>query len=196
MGGAGKAARRALESSDQAARDGLITLLRLNFRALHAECTGVDLAIERRELATERLLTIEITTTADRFDADVSAAFGHLGEALTEAGATIVDAGICGHPKKRTLPGKIRVMAGIPFEGEVDPEPGMKVVELAGGSALVGILHGSYDQLPEAWLEMRESLAEGERPREKAAPYDRFLRGMANVVSPDELITELVLPLA
>ncbi len=156
----------------------------------------MDLGIERRELPRERLLTIELTTSAERFDADVSAAFGRLGEALTEAGATVVDAGICGHPKRRTLPGKVRVMAGLPFEGEVEPEPEMKIVEMPAGSALVGTLHGPYDQLPEAWLEMRESLADGERPREKATPYDRFLRGMANVVSPDELITELVLPLA
>jgi hypothetical protein len=27
------------------------------------------------------------------------------------------------------------------------------------------------------------------------APYDRFLRSMVNVVNPDELITELVIPL-
>ena len=43
---------------------------------------------------------------------------------------------------------------------------------------------------------MNGSLAMSERPRPKTEPYDRFLRSMANVVTPDELITELVIPLA
>ena len=42
---------------------------------------------------------------------------------------------------------------------------------------------------------MRGSLAKGERPRPKTAPYDRFVRSMVNVVHPDELVTELVIPL-
>jgi hypothetical protein len=43
---------------------------------------------------------------------------------------------------------------------------------------------------------MKGSLANGERPRPRVAPYDRFLRSMVNVVNDDELITELVIPLA
>jgi hypothetical protein len=43
---------------------------------------------------------------------------------------------------------------------------------------------------------MNGSLAKSERPRPKTVPYDRFLRSMVNVVNSDELITELVIPLA
>jgi effector-binding domain-containing protein len=156
----------------------------------------MDLSIERRELESERMLTIALTTSAERFEADLSAAFGRVGEVLTEAGAVFAGPGICAHPKRRVPPGQIAVVVGIPFEGEVEPGSGMKVVELEGGSALVGILHGSYEQLPEAWVEMNESLAKDERPRLKTVPYDRFLRSMVNVVNSDELITELVIPLA
>lgn len=156
----------------------------------------MDLGIERRELEPERTLAIELTTSPDRFDADLSAAFGRIGEVLTEAGAVFAGPGICMHPKRRTLPGRIAAVAAIPFEGEVEPAEGMKVIELAGGAALVGLLHGPYEQLPEAWAEMTGSLAKGERPRPKTAPYDRFLRSMVNVVNPDELITELVIPLS
>lgn len=156
----------------------------------------MDLGIERRELEPERMLAIELTTSADRFEADLSAAFGRLGEALTKSGAVFSGPGICAHPRRRILPGRIAAVAAIPFEGHVEPDDDMKVMEFEGGSALVGVLRGPYDQLPEAWAEMNNSLAKGERPRAKTAPYDRFLRSMVNVVNPDELITELVIPLA
>jgi effector-binding domain-containing protein len=156
----------------------------------------MDLGIERRELEPERTLAIELTTSSDRFDADLSAAFGRIGEVLTDAGAVFAGAGICMHPKRRMLPGRIAAVAAIPFEGEIEPAEGMKVIDLAGGDALVGLLHGPYEQLPEAWAEMKKTLAKGERPRPKTVPYDRFLRSMVNVVNPDELITELVIPLS
>ena len=155
----------------------------------------MDLGIERRELEAERVLALELTTSAESFEADLSAAFGRLGEALTAAGAVFAGPGICAHPKRRTLPGRIAAVVAIPFEGEVEPAADMKVMEFGGGSALVGVLRGPYEQLPEAWAELNGSLAEGERPRAKMAPYDRFLRSMVNVVNPDELITELVIPL-
>ena len=47
----------------------------------------MDLGIERRELEPERVLAIELTTSSERFDADLSSAFGRIGEVLTEAGA-------------------------------------------------------------------------------------------------------------
>jgi effector-binding domain-containing protein len=156
----------------------------------------MDLSIERRELEPERMLTIELTTSPERYEADISAAFGRIGEVLTEASAVFAGPGICAHPKRRTLPGRIAAIVGIPFEGEIELDSGMKVLEAEGGSALVGTLHGPYEQLPEAWVEMNRSLAKSERPRSKTAPYDRFLRSMVNVVNPDELITELVIPLA
>jgi len=156
----------------------------------------MDLGIERRDLEPERLLTIELTTSIERFDADLSAAYGRLGEVLTEAGAVFAGPGICAHPKRVTGPGKIVAVAGIPFEGAVEPGEGMKIEEYSGGPALVGILRGPYEHLPEAWAEMNRSLANTERRRAKTAPYDRFLRSMVNVVNPDELITELVIPLA
>jgi effector-binding domain-containing protein len=156
----------------------------------------MDLGIERRELEFERVLAIELTTSTDSFEADLSAAFGRLNEALTEAGAVFTGPGICAHPTRRTPPGRIAVVVGIPFEGQVEPGADMKVMEFGGGSAIVGVLHGSYEQLTEAWAEMNRSLAEGERSRPKTVPYDRFLRSMVNVVNPDELITELVIPLA
>ena len=156
----------------------------------------MDLAIERRELEPERMLTTELTTTPERFDADLSAAYGRLSEVLSEAGAVYAGAGICAHPMGKANPGEIVAVAGIPFNGPVEPGADMKIEESPGGPALVGLLHGSYEQLPEAWVEMNESLGEDERPRPKTAPFDRFLRSMVNVVSPDELITELVLPLA
>ena len=156
----------------------------------------MDLSIERRELEPERVLAIELTTSAERFDADLSSAFGRIGDVLTAAGAVFAGPGVCMHPKRRALPGRIAAVVAIPFEGDVEPAADMKVIELDGGSALVGILRGPYDRLPEAWAEMNSSLAKGERPRPKTAPYDRFLRSMVNVVNPDELITELVIPLA
>ncbi|MHB8060663.1 MAG: GyrI-like domain-containing protein [Gaiellaceae bacterium] len=156
----------------------------------------MDLGIELRKLEPERMLAIELTTSSERFDADLSAAFGRIGEVLTGAGAVFSGAGICMHPKRRTLPGRIAAVAAIPFEGQIEPAEGMEVIELGGGDALVGILRGPYEQLAKAWVEMNNSLAKGERPRPKTAPYDRFLRSMVNVVTPDELITELVIPLA
>lgn len=156
----------------------------------------MDLGIERRELEPEKMLAIELTTTSERFDADLSAAFGRIGEVLTAAGAVFAGPGICAHPKRRTLPGKIAAIAAIPYEGQVEPEKDMKIMEFGGGSALVGVLHGPYKQLSEAWAEMNSSLAKGEKLRSKTVPYDRFMRGMVNVVNPDECITELVIPLA
>ena len=156
----------------------------------------MDLGIERRELDPERMLAIEFTTNAERFDADLSAAFGRIGEVLTEAGAVFSGPGICAHPRRMTLPGRIAAVAAIPFEGHIEPEAEMKIMEFEGGNALVGVLHGPYEQLQEAWAEMNNSLAKGERPRPKTEPYDRFLRSMVNVVNPDELITELVIPLS
>ena len=156
----------------------------------------MDLGIERHELEPERMLAIELTTTLEHFDADLSAAFGRIGEVLTEAEAVFAGPGICMHPKRRTLPGRIAAVAAIPFEGEIEPAEGMKVIDLAGGNALIGLLRGPYEQLPKAWAEMRSSLAKGERPRPKTVPYDRFMRSMVNVVNPDELITELVIPLS
>lgn len=156
----------------------------------------MDLRIERQELEPERLLTIELTTSLECFDADLSAAFGRIGEVLTNAGAVFAGPGICAHPKRTTRPGKIAAVVGIPFEGAVEPGDGMKIEKVAGGPALVGTLYGSYEKLPEAWVEMNGALAQGEQRRAKTAPYDRFLRSMVNVVNPDELITELVIPLA
>jgi effector-binding domain-containing protein len=156
----------------------------------------MDLGIERRELKPERMLAIELTTSSEHFDDDLSAAFGRIDQVLTEAGAVFSGAGICMHPRRRTLLGRIAAVVAVPYEGEVEPAEGMKVIELGGGNALVGLLHGSYEQLPEAWEETRSSLAKGERPRPKTAPYDRFVRSMVNVVYSDELITELVIPLS
>jgi effector-binding domain-containing protein len=156
----------------------------------------MDLGIERRELEPERLLAIEFTTSLDHFDADLSAAFGRIGDVLTDAGAVFAGSGICAHPKRKTLPGRVAAVAAIPFEGQIEPAADMKIIEFDGGSALVGVLHGPYEQLSAAWAEMNNSLAKGERPRAKTSPYDRFLRSMVNVVNPDELITELVIPLA
>ena len=121
----------------------------------------MDLGIERRELESERVLAIELTTSAEHFEADLSTAFGRLGEVLTEAGALFAGPGICAHPKRRTPPGRIAAIVAIPFEGEIEPAADMKVMEFSGGSALVGVLHGPYDQLPEAWAELNSSLAKG-----------------------------------
>ena len=156
----------------------------------------MDLGIERRELEPERLLTIELTTSSEHFDADLSAAYGRIGEVLTEAGAVFAGPGICAHPKRLALPGKVVAVVGIPFEGAIEPGEGMKIDEFPGGPALVGTLYGPYERLPEAWVEMKRSLAGSERQRHKAAPYNRYLRSMVNVVNPEELITELVIPLA
>jgi len=155
----------------------------------------MDLGIERRKLEPEQALAIELTTSAEDFESDLSAAFGRIGEVLTEAGAVFAGPGICAHPRRRILPGRIAAVAAIPFEGQIEPAAGMKVMKFEGGHALVGILHGPYEQLVDAWAEMNNSLAKGERPRPKTVPYDRFLRSMVNVVNPDELITELVIPL-
>jgi DNA gyrase inhibitor GyrI len=156
----------------------------------------MDLSIERRQLEPEQLLTIELTTTPESFDADLSAAYGMLGEVLTEAEAVFAGPGVCAHPQRRTRPGRIVAVAGIPFEGPIEPAEGMKIEESPGGPALVGVLRGPYEELPDAWVELTGSLSESERPRPRTAPYDRFLRSMVNVVNPIELITELVLPLA
>ncbi|MGD0166357.1 MAG: GyrI-like domain-containing protein [Gaiellaceae bacterium] len=157
----------------------------------------MDLGIERRELPAERLLAIELKTTPERFVADLSAAFGEIGEVLAQIGAAVTGPGICAQPLAEAEIGQRVVVAGIPFtyEGEIEPGDGMAIEEFSGGPALVGTLHGSYDQLPEAWTEMRAALAEHGKARPKAMSYEYFVRSMANVVNSDELITELVIPL-
>jgi effector-binding domain-containing protein len=156
----------------------------------------LDLIIERRELEGERLLAMELITSPESFEADLSAAFGQIGEELVMAGVAFAGPCVCAHSRRRGLHGQMRVVAGIPFLGEVEPGPETKIVELPRCHALVGTLHGSYERLPEAWVEMNAALVGGERPRPRSMPFDRFLLSMTNAVSPDELITELVIPLA
>jgi hypothetical protein len=168
---------------------------------MHAESTvqderRVDLIIERRELEPERFLALDLTTSVDSFAADLSAAFGRIDEELLEAGAAFSGPGICARPKRKAVSGRMKVVVGVPFTGEVEPWPDSRILELSGGPALVGTLHGSYNDLPAAWEEMNKALAKGERLRPKAMRFDRFLLSMSNAVNPDELITELVIPLA
>jgi len=92
---------------------------------------------------------------------------------LTEAGAVFTGPGICMHPKRKTLPGRIAAVAAIPFEGQLEPAEGMKVIELAAVVRSSAFCTGPMSNFP-SLARADDSLAKGERPRPKTVLTTAF----------------------
>jgi len=156
----------------------------------------LSFAVEILEFEPARLLTLEIATTVERFQADLSTAFGTLTGALIEAGVKLAGPAVCAFLESADDPDRLLIAAGVPFEEALEPSDGMTIEDFPGGRALVGVHYGSYDELPRASVEMLEWVTESGYERSQAPLYQRYVHSMSDAVSPDELVTELVVFLA
>ena len=92
-------------------------------------------------------------------------------------------------------PQEIRADACIRLRGDVEPGPGMKIVELGGGEYARLLHKGPYENLRESYdaLYGRWLPASGREPADKP-PFEKYLND-ATKTKPEKLKTEIYLPL-
>ena len=102
------------------------------------------------------------------------------------------------HDDPQAVPEKeLRSDAGIQVKGDVspDPEAGVDIVEVPGGEYAVATLKGSYEQLPQAygWL-VGQWLPSSGREADDRPCFEVYRNSPADT-APEELLTEIHLPL-
>lgn len=119
-------------------------------------------------------------------------AFGQLTQHAAATGAQIV-----GPPFSVYLemPGEdFAFLSGVPVAAGATAGDGVEVQQLPGGEAAVLTYRGSYDGLSEQWQRLMTWVASSGRT--PGAPPREVYLNEPGVVAPEELLTQLVMPLA
>lgn len=85
------------------------------------------------------------------------------------------------------------IEACFPVEAPLEVDGELRAIEVPGGTFCTAVLHGSYEQLPEAWAAMMAHAAE-EGLEAQDWVYEIYLNDPSTVAA-DEIQTQLVLPL-
>jgi DNA-binding transcriptional MerR regulator/predicted transcriptional regulator YdeE len=153
------------------------------------------LSTEVREVPVLHTACVEIHTGVDRIGNDVGPVCGRLFEALKAAGLSPAGPGLIGYPEEDFDPESFRALIAFPVDADVSGVAGVEAVEFAGGKAVVGVVRGPYDNLQQAWQQVVAWIAD-QGLQISAMPYEVYRIDHRAAPSPDELETDIVVPVA
>jgi AraC family transcriptional regulator len=92
---------------------------------------------------------------------------------------------------------QLRSDAAVPVPSDFDQTPdGLQLLDMPGGAYAVGLFRGPYDGLGEAWSQFEsQSVPETGRRARDGYCFERYLND-CDEVAPEELLTEIWVPVA
>jgi DNA-binding transcriptional MerR regulator len=162
---------------------------------LSEEEEKMDLAIEVREVPALRTACVEVNTSVDRVGADVGPAYQRLFEELGAAGIAPAGPGLIGYPEEDFDPEAFRALVAYPIEGDLPAGSVAKMVDFPGGRAAVATVVGPYERLQQAWQQVHAWIA-GQGLRVSAMPYEVYRIDHCAAPSPEEIETDIVVPVS
>ncbi len=119
-------------------------------------------------------------------------AFGELMQHVADTQAQVVGPAFAVYPE---MPGDdFAFLTGVPVAAGATGGPGVELQELPAGEAAILTHQGPYDMLEQQWQRLMAWVeTSGRTP--SAPPREVYLND-AQTVAPDDLLTELVMPLA
>ncbi|MGZ4399798.1 MAG: MerR family transcriptional regulator [Gaiellaceae bacterium] len=161
-------------------------------RFLREKEEGVTVSPEIREVPQRFAAVVEAQTALDRIGADLPRAYGELMEALGKAGMAPAGPALAGYPDADFDPEAFLVVAGFPIDRE-PPAGAVRTREFPGGRAVVATVHGPYDGISQGWQQVWAWLGE-QGLKVRAMPYEVYRVDHLAAASPQEMETDLVLP--
>jgi DNA-binding transcriptional MerR regulator len=162
-------------------------------RFLREREEGVTVSPEIREVPARLAAVVEAQTALDRIGADLPKAYGELMEELSRAGVVVAGPALAGYPDADFDPEAFNILAGFQVDREL-PRGAVATREFPGGRAVVATVHGSYDGITEGWQRVWAWLAE-QGLRVRGMPYEVYRIDHMQAASPQEIETDLVLPI-
>ena len=151
------------------------------------------LSIERRELQPQPALVMRCRTPRPELQAAIGNSLGGVFGHCMKVGLPLE-----GRPFTRYLstgPGLWEIECGKPLAAPAPGEGAIEAATLPGGSVLVAIHGGLYDQLSETYVAMERWMdANGTRPG--SAPWESYVTDPADYPNPEDWRTEIYWPLA
>lgn len=172
-----------------------VGLFRMSLNGAHAirRLQMPTLSIERRDLAAQPALIIRCRTPREELQAAIGKSLGPVFGYCMRAGLPMD-----GRPFVRYLstgPGLWEIECGKPLASPAAGEGTIEPVTLPGGSVLVAMHAGPYDQLQETYVAMERWMeANGTRPG--GAPWESYITDPADHPDPADWRTEVYWPLA
>lgn len=147
--------------------------------------------VEVKELPAQDYLAERFTSELTVIGRDVQASFARLYGRISEAGSTP-----SGPPfliASQPANGVMEVEVGAPCAPVPEPAPGMHGARLEAGRAAVLVHRGPYEQIGQAYDRVFEWIGRnGYSPA--GAPREVYLNGPAEVQTPSEYLTEIIVP--
>lgn len=150
-------------------------------------------SIARQEIAAQPVLFVRLRTARHELPAAIAAGVGTSYAHAQKAGLALA-----GQPFTRYLstgPGLLSIEVGLPLaaagRGEGDVDSG----ELPGGSVVVGLHAGPYDQLPETYAAV-ERWIEANGVRIAGPPWESYVTDPADHPDPADWRTAVYWPIA
>lgn len=151
------------------------------------------LSIERRELKPQPVLIMRCRTTRAELQAAIGNSLGGVYGHCQKVGLPLD-----GRPFTRYLstgPGLMTIECGKPLAAQATGEGAIEAETLPGGSVLVAMHSGLYDQLNETYVAMERWMeANGVRPG--GAPWESYITDPADHPDPADWRTEVYWPIA
>ena len=151
------------------------------------------LSIERRELPPQPVLIMRCRTSRAELQAAIGNSLGGVFGYCMKVGLPLE-----GRPFTRYLstgPGLWEIECGKPLAAAAAGEGAIEAATLPGGSVLVAMHGGLYDQLSETYVAMERWMdANGTRPG--GAPWESYITDPADYPNPEDWRTEIYWPLA
>lgn len=148
-------------------------------------------SVEVKELPAQDYLAERFTAELTLIGHEVQAAFARLYGRIAEAGSTP-----SGPPfliASQPANGVMEVEVGAPCTPVPEPASGMRAGRLEAGPAAVLVHRGPYEQIGQAYDRVFEWIGRnGHSPA--GAPREVYLNGPAEVQSPSDYLTEIIVP--
>lgn len=155
----------------------------------------VPLTMEVREVPALRSACVELHTAIDRIGLDVGPAYGQLFGQLKAAGMEPSGPGLIGYPEEDFDPEAFTALIAFPIDKDPPAGTGIEVREFPGGKAAFGTVVGPYEHLHQAWQDATAWLSE-QGLQFRAMPYEIYRINHSTTSNPEEMETDIVIPVA